>query len=190
MSHRPLRIALVRSARLIAIAIATTGLVALACATPSSAASPSAKVQSPLRVRWTEESLTPTAARVTAHIERLAPIALPLRVRLEFPAGVTLEAGRTDFVLDASASPGAVLEPFTLRFTHVPDGDVILRVEGSSDAMGFSSAVPYRFGRTPPARALVRPSAPGPVRSGVELGGSIPLDPPAVPRTDAPRHSD
>lgn len=161
----------------------TLGFLALAalatgCSTPAAsprAPAPDAKVLSPLIVTWEGAELTPGELRVTARIERKAPLALPFTVRLTLPAGATLTQGRAAFELPANAAASVVTEPYRVTFAGVPEHDLVLHVDGEGAGLGFHGQVPYRFGRPAPQVPVPSATDQGPVRHGVDVGASIPL---------------
>lgn len=162
--------------------LALFALAALATGCSTSAPSPrapvpDAKVHSPLLVTWEGAELLPGQLRVTARIERKAPLALPFTVRLELPAGATLTQGRAAFELPANAAASVVTETYRLTFEGVPAQDLVLHVDGEGAGLGFHGQVPYRFGRPAPRVPVPSATGPGPVRHGVDVGASIPLAP-------------
>jgi hypothetical protein len=136
---------------------------------------PTVRLESPVKVRWTEVSRTATAATVIAEVERVNAVPVPLLLRVEAPAGATVKAGRAKVELPANPEAVVVRETYELAFDAVPAGDLLLRVDGDNEGMGFHFQVPYRFGR--PAPEATTPAATGPAfqKGGKSLGGTIPL---------------
>jgi hypothetical protein len=136
---------------------------------------PTVRLESPVKVRWSEVSRTATAAVVVAEVERLNAVPVPLLLRVEVPAGATVKAGRVKVDLPANTEAGVVRETLELAFDATPAADLVLRVDGDTEGLGFHFQVPYRFGR--PAPEAAAPAATGPAfqKGGKSLGGTIPL---------------
>jgi hypothetical protein len=138
-------------------------------------AEPTVRLQSPVKVRWEEKVRTATSAEVVAHVERLNAVPVPLRMRVEVPAGVAVKQGRASVALPLNTEALTVSETYLFTFDATPTEDVLLRVDGDGEGMGFHFKVPYRFGRSEPEGS--RPAATGPeFRKGEKsFGGTIPL---------------
>lgn len=136
---------------------------------------PTVRLESPVKVRWEERALSATGATVVAHVERLNAVPVPLLLRVEVPDGVTLKSGRKDVPLAPNAEPGTVSEVYELAFAQPPAGDLVLRVDGDTEGMGFHFQVPYRFGRPAPEAAAPAPTGPAFMKGGKSMGGTIPL---------------
>jgi len=136
---------------------------------------PTVRLQSSVRVKWTEVSRTPTSAVVVAEVERVNAVPVPLLLRVELPAGVTAKAGRAAVELPANPEAVTVRETYEFAFAATPADDVVLRVDGDSEGLGFHFQVPYRFGR--PAPVGPTPAATGPAfqKGGKSFGATIPL---------------
>lgn len=136
---------------------------------------PTVRLESPVKVRWEEVERTATAAVVVAHVERVNAVPVPLLLRVEVPAGVEVKRGTLELRLAPNPEAGTMSERYELAFTAPPAGDLVLRVDGDTDAMGFHFQVPYRFGR--PAPEAPGPAATGPAfqKGGKNFGPSIPL---------------
>ncbi|MEW5738523.1 MAG: hypothetical protein AB1938_06325 [Myxococcota bacterium] len=144
---------------------------------------PTVRLESPVKVRWEERARTATSAEVVAHVERLNAVPVPLLLRVEAPAGVTVKQGRTKVELPANSEAGTVSETYFFAFDATPTEDVMLRVDGDSEGMGFHFQVPYRFGRAAPEGP--QPAATGPAfqKGGKSFGPTIPLgDTPQQPK--------
>jgi hypothetical protein len=143
---------------------------------------PTVRLESPLKVRWVERSRSATAATVLAEVERVNLVPVPLLMRIEVPSGVTVKAGRTELPLPPNTEPGTVAETLELAFDAAPAGDLVLRVDGDTEGLGFHFQVPYRFGR--PAPEAPAPAATGPTfRKGALSGPTIPVgDAPQQPK--------
>lgn len=150
-------------------------LLLAGCANTAPPAQSTVRLRSPVTVRWEERSRSATGAVVVAHVERFTAVPLPLALRLELPAGVTVVAGRAKLDLPANAEAGDVAEQYELAYAAPPEADAHLRVDGESAAMGFHFDVPYRFGRAAPEAKV--PAATGPVggKGGRSFGPSIPV---------------
>lgn len=140
---------------------------------------PTVRLESPVKVRWVERARSATAATVVAEVERLNLVPVPLLVRVEVPAGVTVKTGRTELPLPPNTEPGTVAETLELAFDAPPAGDLVLRVDGDTEGLGFHFQVPYRFGR--PAPEVPVPAATGPTFKKGALSG------PTIPVGDAPQ---
>lgn len=141
---------------------------------------PTVRLESPVKVRWAERARTSTSATVVAEVERLNLVPVPLLVRIDVPEGVTVKAGRTELPLAPNAEPGTVAETLELAFDQPPMGDLVLRVDGDTEGLGFHYRVPYRFGRAAPETPP--PAATGPT---FHKGGA--LSGPTIPLGDAPQ---
>jgi hypothetical protein len=139
---------------------------------------PTVELSAPLTVRWEEQARTEGQVRLVAHVTRVTAVGVPFEVHLDVPAGATLVYGRPSFSIPENGEADDVTEVYELSFAAVPAGDLVLRVDGEVDDMGFHVKVPYRFGR--PAPSGPRPVANGPSSShgGRDLGPSIPLTTP------------
>lgn len=169
------------------LAVLVVGFVLAACATHKNggeeqpiAVRPSpvvvdGKARAPVTLAWEELKLGETSATLVAHVVKKAPLALPLVVRLEVPAWVTVEKGRSEFALEAG-SAGEVTETYELTFTQKPDADLVLHVDGESAGMGLHLHAEYAFGRAP--APVVGPKATGESfnAKGRDTGPSISLD--------------
>ena len=159
--------------------VAVCALWFSSCSKPSESAKPAVtqQLQSPITVTWEQLALSSTKARLFAHINRLGPLGMPLKVRIEVPENAKLTIGRTSFELPVTSAAAEHLEPIELTYEQLPVRDVVLHVSGTGAGGGVSYAVPYRFGRT--AATAASPTADGPavIIKGRDLGPSIQLDP-------------
>ncbi len=154
--------------------------VGAGCATssapPASPAPESGKARAPVALSWEERSRTETSAVVVAHLSKKAALALPFAVHLEVPALVTVEKGRTEWTLPATAAPGEMTEVYEFSFTRRPETDLVLHVDGETTGMGLHLHAEYAFGRAAPVVQPPAATGPGAVKGGQETGPSIPLD--------------
>jgi len=152
-------------------------LLLAGCANTAEPANATVRLRSPVTVRWEERARSATSAVLVAHVERFTAVPLPLVLRLEVPAGVTVVSGRTKLDLPANAEASDVTERFELAYASPPAADARLRVDGDSASagLGFHFDVPYRFGRAEPEARP--PAATGPTSSkgGRNFGPSIPV---------------
>ncbi len=164
---------------LVPLLLAVTVACARPATTPPTAAPPAkegtVRMQSPLQVSWEKAELTPGKLRLVARVHRIAPLAVPLLVRVEAPAGATLAQGRASFTLEPNAAAFEVLEPVELTFAAVPAQDLWLKVDGETRQMGLHAAAVYRFGRPEPVAPEVPATGPAVQRGGKSLGPSVPL---------------
>jgi hypothetical protein len=131
-----------------------------------------------MRVRWEQQALTPTGATLVAHVERLNALRIPFLVRVEFPAGVKVEQGRTKLELLPNAEAVETTETYVVSFASPPTTDALLLVDGDTQGMGFHSKQEYRFGRPDPEGPRVNATGPAPTgKGGKSLGPSVPLTP-------------
>lgn len=139
---------------------------------------PTVRLQSPVKVQWEEVSRSGTGAVVVARVERLNAVPVPLLLRVEAPAGVSVKRGRVKVDLPPNAEAGTVSETYEVAFDAPPAGNLVLRVDGDTEGMGFHFQVPYRFGR--PAPESPAPAATGPAfqKGGKSFGNTIPLGEP------------
>lgn len=155
-------------------------VLSLGCATqsqPPAAERPSttSRLLSPLRVTWEEVERTGTQAVVLAKIERVLAIDMPFAVAVVLPEGVKAVEGRTQLTLLPNSEAVTVTERLVLAYDAPPPGDVVLKVDGETGAMGFHYLVPYRFGRPDPAENTVPATGPVLKKGGEVIGPSVPL---------------
>ncbi|MGV3625043.1 MAG: hypothetical protein ACO1OB_29760 [Archangium sp.] len=124
------------------------------------------RLLSPVKVSWEEVSRDEHQAVVLAKVERVHKLDMPFMVKVDVPAGVTVKEGRQTLELLPNNEAVLVTERFVFTFDSVPAEDAVLHLDGNSGAMGFSSNIPYRFGRAAPAD--VDPATSG---DGVTVGG-------------------
>lgn len=160
---------------LVVLGACTTPPVSPVPERPRQLSEPTVRAESPLKVRWEQVSLTPTSARLVAHVERVNALPVPLMMRVEAPAGVTLEQGRAKVELPANDAATDVTETFTLSFTKLPETDLVLLVDGDNQAMGFHYKAVYRFGRAEPVEQPPAATGPALYRGGKSFGNSVPL---------------
>ncbi len=162
----------------------TLALVVLlaACAKPSPVpaaenTAPTARLQSPITVTWEQLELTTSKARVMLHIKRLAPMGVPLEVKVEVPSMARMTIGKTSFELSPNAAADERLEAIELTYGQLPVQDLVVHVKGVGQGSGVSHALPYRSGRVGPQVAVPTADGPSQVINGKDLGKTISLDP-------------
>lgn len=134
------------------------------------------KARAPIALSWEERSRSDGSAVVVAHVTKKAALALPLSVRLEAPAGVTVVKGRGEWTIPADSAPGEATETYELSFAQPPAADLVLHVDGEATGLGVHLHAEYAFGRAAPVVPQPAATGPGAAKGGQETGPSIPLD--------------
>jgi hypothetical protein len=135
-------------------------------------------VRSPLDVSWIALQSDDHHAVLRARVERSPRLGLPLVLTVTVPAGVTITRGAPSFALPPPSQQASNEYEYELSYSHTPSEDVLLAVDGDSEAMGVHGRAWFRFGRPEPTGP--RPVADGPplVIGGRNFGSPVPAQQP------------
>ncbi len=148
--------------------------VGLGVVTPDVAApSPLSDVRAPVQVRVQGPPVAPKAGSTLAvdwAVEMATAFPAPLTVKVRAPHGVEVTGDVSATILP---EPGTKRGRVFVRVREVPKDDLVIVVDGASEAAGMHAEIPYRFGRPAP-RVAQPPRADTPVvRDGVNLGRPV-----------------
>lgn len=160
----------------------TPTIVPLQTRLEASSASPTASVdrdgvESPLQVAWIAVQFNDHHASLRARITRAGRFDLPLTLTVTTPPGVVVSRGATRLSLPPSSQQQNLEYEYELTYTGTPSDDVLLSVDGDTEAMGVHGRAWFRFGRAEPLGP--RPGATGPalVIGGRNFGAAVPATP-------------
>lgn len=134
-------------------------------------------VESPLQVSWVTLQFDDHHAALRARITRAGRLDLPLTLSVTAPAGVVVSRGATRLALPPASQQPTLEYEYELTYAGTPSDDVLLAVDGDTDAMGVHGRAWFRFGRPEPLGP--RPAATGPalILGGRNFGAAVPATP-------------
>lgn len=147
--------------------------------TPSSAApapslpEPSHGSTSPLDVSWVPGQVSDTRAVLRARVEQRARLAIPLTLRVTMPPGVRMVRGAATIPLPPGTQQAISEYEFEFVYSGMPSDDIMLAVDGDTEAMGVHGRAAFRFGRPEPEGPRPQPSGPPLVIGGRNFGSPV-----------------
>ncbi len=95
---------------------------------------------------------------VQVAIERARPDAIPLTLRYDLPAGVTLAGKSSERIIDATNR--VIVRELRLKVTRPPKADLVVTLDAHTPAYGMHATAVYRFGRPAPVAPPLARMAP------------------------------
>lgn len=140
---------------------------AVAAREPSHGSSP------PLEVSWVTGQVSDTRAVLRARVEQSAGLAIPLMLSVTVPSGVRMVRGDASVSLPPGTQQAITEYEYEFVYVGTPSGDIVLAVDGDTEAMGVHGRAAYRFGRPEPEGFRPQPSGPPLVIGGRNFGSPV-----------------
>ena len=129
----------------------------------------------PMHVSWVVDRFDGHRASLRARVERVPSLALPLMLTVTVPPGAALVVGSRSVSLPPPSPNGPTEFTYELTYASTPSEDLLVAVDGESEAMGVHGRASFRFGRAEPETPVALPTGPSLILNGRNFGPSVPV---------------